>query len=95
MLDCSRNAVMKVNAVKELIRKCALMGLNSLQLYTEDTYEVGSFSSSWSHCHDGDHYIYVDISSCIMSFYLFIGTRRALCWLFKGKVPSARIAGTR
>ena len=40
MLDCSRNAVMTVESVKQLLRVLALMGYNMLQLYTEDTYEV-------------------------------------------------------
>lgn len=40
MLDCSRNAVMKVEWVKFFLRKMALMGMNALMLYTEDTYEV-------------------------------------------------------
>lgn len=40
MLDCSRNAVMKVSAVKKFIDDLALMGYNCLQLYTEDTYEI-------------------------------------------------------
>ena len=40
MLDCSRNAVPRVEAVKMVLRKMALMGLNTLMLYTEDTYEV-------------------------------------------------------
>ena len=40
MLDCSRNAVANVSAVKKLIRHMALMGLSTLQLYTEDTFEI-------------------------------------------------------
>ena len=40
MLDCSRNAVMKVEQVKFLIDCLAKMGYNALELYTEDTYEV-------------------------------------------------------
>ena len=40
MIDCSRNAVLKVETVKQLIRNMALMGYNQLMLYTEDTYEV-------------------------------------------------------
>lgn len=40
MVDCSRNAVPSVDAIKRLIRSMALMGLNTLMLYTEDTYEV-------------------------------------------------------
>ena len=40
MLDCSRNAVMKVPAVKKYINCMAALGMNALMLYTEDTYEV-------------------------------------------------------
>ncbi len=40
MLDCSRNGVMKVSAVKRMINCMAKMGYNTLELYLEDTYEV-------------------------------------------------------
>lgn len=40
MLDCSRNAVMKPEKVKEFAKMIADMGYNMLQLYTEDTYEI-------------------------------------------------------
>ena len=40
MLDCSRNAVMKPEKVKEFAKMLADMGYNMLQLYTEDTYEI-------------------------------------------------------
>lgn len=40
MLDCSRNGVLTLQTVKELIRIFALMGYTSLQLYTEDTYRI-------------------------------------------------------
>lgn len=40
MVDMSRDAVMNVATVKFILRKMALMGLNSFMLYTEDTYEV-------------------------------------------------------
>ncbi len=40
MMDQSRNAVMTVDAVKDLLREMAVMGLNMLMLYTEDVYEV-------------------------------------------------------
>ncbi len=40
MVDVSRNAVMKLSKVKQLIRVIALMGFNAMQLYTEDTYEI-------------------------------------------------------
>ena len=40
MPDCSRNAVPNVVALKELILKTSLMGLNSMMLYVEDTFPV-------------------------------------------------------
>ncbi len=38
MYDCSRNSVPRVETVKLILRRMALMGLNTLMLYTEDTY---------------------------------------------------------
>lgn len=40
MLDCSRNAVLLPEKVKQFIRLIALVGYNKLMLYTEDTYEI-------------------------------------------------------
>lgn len=40
MLDCSRNAVMKPEAIKKWIDITADMGYNCVLLYIEDTYEV-------------------------------------------------------
>jgi hypothetical protein len=41
MIDVSQgNALPRVEVVKALMRKCALMGLNLLMLYSEDSYEV-------------------------------------------------------
>ena len=40
MIDMSRNAVMNVKTVKFMMRKMALMGMNTYMLYTEDTYEI-------------------------------------------------------
>lgn len=40
MIDCSRNGVMTVDALKAFMRRVALMGVNMIMLYTEDTYEV-------------------------------------------------------
>ena len=40
MLDCSRNAVYSVKALKRWIDLTADLGYNTLMLYTEDTYEV-------------------------------------------------------
>lgn len=43
MLDNSRNAVMKVETVKEICRYLAVMGFNALQLYTEDTFKLEDY----------------------------------------------------
>ena len=43
MIDCSRNAVMKVEAVKRYIDQLACLGMNLLMLYTEDTFEVPEY----------------------------------------------------
>lgn len=40
MFDLSRNAVMNISSFQLMIRKLALMGLNSALLYMEDTYEI-------------------------------------------------------
>lgn len=40
MIDCSRNAVMNVNSIKEFADILKKMGYNTLMLYTEDTYEL-------------------------------------------------------
>lgn len=43
MYDCSRNGVLQVESVKKWIRRQALLGLERLFLYTEDTYEVEGY----------------------------------------------------
>ena len=40
MLDCSRNAVMRPDALKRYMAILAKMGYNQVQLYMEETYEV-------------------------------------------------------
>lgn len=40
MLDCSRNAVMKVEYLKKWFRRLALMGYNQVLLYLEDIYTL-------------------------------------------------------
>ncbi|MFD2671391.1 beta-N-acetylhexosaminidase [Marinicrinis sediminis] len=40
MLDCSRNAVIRTDRVQTVLVTMAAMGLNTLMLYTEDTYEI-------------------------------------------------------
>ncbi|WP_052360632.1 beta-N-acetylhexosaminidase [Oceanobacillus manasiensis] len=43
MIDASRNAVPTVEGVKMLLRRMAVMGLNVLMVYTEDTFSVKDF----------------------------------------------------
>ncbi len=43
MADMSRNAVYNIPSAKRMIRYLALMGYDSLMLYTEDTYEVPEY----------------------------------------------------
>jgi len=43
MLDMSRNGVMRVEAVKKYIAYMASFGLNTLWLYTEDTYHLEKY----------------------------------------------------
>jgi len=40
MLDCSRNAVPTIAYLKSFIARLALLGYNTLLLYTEDTYQI-------------------------------------------------------
>lgn len=43
MADMSRNAVFNVNSCKRMLRYLALMGYDSMMLYTEDTYEITEY----------------------------------------------------
>ena len=43
MLDLSRGAVLTVESVKEFLRDMAMLGMNYLQLYLEDTYTVPEY----------------------------------------------------
>lgn len=40
MFDLSRNAVLTVDGFKSMLNKMALMGMNTVMLYMEDTYEI-------------------------------------------------------
>lgn len=43
MIDCSRNGVVKVDQLKDTVLMQALMGLDRLLLYTEDTYKLDKY----------------------------------------------------
>ena len=45
MVDVSRNAVLKVEAVKRHIDQLAALGMNLLMLYTEDTFTVPEYAA--------------------------------------------------
>ena len=40
MIDCSRNAVMSLDGIKNYFPILKKMGYNTVFMYTEDTYEV-------------------------------------------------------
>ncbi len=43
MLDLSRCAVLTVDSAKDIIERTALMGINMMMLYTEDTYQMEKY----------------------------------------------------
>lgn len=43
LVSCSHNGVMKQEAAKQYIRYMALMGLDTVMLYTRDTYEIPEY----------------------------------------------------
>ena len=43
MLDCSRNAVYRLDFVREYLQMMAFAGMNTLYLYLEDTYEIPEY----------------------------------------------------
>ncbi len=43
LIDCSRNAVPHVTALKKMFCHLAIMGYNAVQLYTEDTFEIDGY----------------------------------------------------
>lgn len=78
MFDMSRNAVMTVASVKLMLRKMALMGLNMMMLYTEDTYTIpdrpyfgymrGKYSASeFKACDDYADLFGIEIIPCIQT----------------------------
>ena len=43
MLDCSRNAVYRLDFIQTYLETMALLGMNTLYLYLEDTYEIPEY----------------------------------------------------
>lgn len=88
MIDASRNAVMKVEKIKDFIEIMALMGLNLIMMYTEDTYEVSEYPYfgymrgryTYDELHECDEYadiFGIEMIPCIQTLGHFT---RALKW---------------
>ncbi len=43
MIDVSRNAVYKIDKLKDIMVNMAILGFNEMMLYTEDTYEISEY----------------------------------------------------
>lgn len=78
MVDVSRNAVMTVDGIQSLLRKMALMGLNVVMMYTEDTFTVekypyfGYMRGRYSEkelraCDDYANYFGIEMIPCIQT----------------------------
>lgn len=91
MLDCSRNGVMKLDVVKKFIRYMALMGLDTLMLYTEDTYEIPEYPYfgymrgrySCDELKEMDEYAYsygIELIPCIQTLAHLEGALRWPCF---------------
>lgn len=91
MLDCSRNGVMKLDVVKCFIRYMALMGLDTLMLYTEDTYEIPEYPYfgymrgrySCDELKEMDEYAYsygIELIPCIQTLAHLEGALRWPCF---------------
>ncbi len=91
MLDCSRNGVMKLDVVKKFIRYMAIMGLDTLMLYTEDTYEIPEYPYfgylrgrySCDELKEMDEYAYsygIELIPCIQTLAHLEGALRWPCF---------------
>jgi hypothetical protein len=78
MVDASRNGVLTPEAAETFLRRCALMGVNMLMLYTEDTYEVpgepffGYLRGAYSHderqrLDEAAHVLGIELIPCIQT----------------------------
>lgn len=98
MFDCSRNGVLTVKSIKEIISKMAIMGLNTFMLYTEDTYEVkdipyfGYMRGRYSHdelkeCDDYANVFGIEMIPCIQTL---AHLTHALKWKYGEEVKDTR-----
>ncbi|MBB6735794.1 beta-N-acetylhexosaminidase [Cohnella zeiphila] len=104
MADVSRNAVLKTDSVKRLLRTMALLGLNRFMLYTEDTFEVPGYpyfgymrgrytAEELKECDDYAALLGVEIVPCIQTL---AHLTEALKWNYAADVrdtPDILLAG--
>ena len=94
MLDASRNAVPTVADVEKLLQHMAVMGLDTLMLYTEDTYEVKEYpyfgymrgrytSEELKACDEYAAKLGIDMIPCIQTLGHL---REALKWNYASKI---------
>jgi hexosaminidase len=94
MVDCSRNAVMTVDGIHTLLRKMALMGLNIVMMYTEDTFTVEKYpyfgymrgrytEQELQACDDYAHHLGIEMIPCIQTL---AHLTEALKWNYAAKI---------
>ncbi|MGG3468197.1 beta-N-acetylhexosaminidase [Neobacillus pocheonensis] len=94
MVDVSRNAVMTVDGIQTLLRKMALMGLNVVMMYTEDTFTVekypyfgymrGRYSErELQECDDYANHFGIEMIPCIQTL---AHLTEALKWNYAAKI---------
>ncbi|MDM5330543.1 beta-N-acetylhexosaminidase [Neobacillus sp. CF12] len=94
MVDCSRNAVMTVDGIHTLLRKMALMGLNIVMMYTEDTFTVEKYpyfgymrgrytEQELQACDDYAHHFGIEMIPCIQTL---AHLTEALKWNYAAKI---------
>jgi hypothetical protein len=94
MIDASRNGVMTVEAIQLLMRKMAIIGLDVVMIYTEDTFEVKNYpyfgymrgrynEEELRACDDYAHELGIEMIPCIQTL---AHLTEALKWNYAGKM---------
>lgn len=105
MFDASRNGVPTVASVQHMLRKMALMGMNLLLLYTEDTFEMEKYpyfgymrgrytQAELTACDDYADQLGIEIVPCIQTL---AHLTEALKWNYAAEIrdtPDILLAGS-
>ncbi|MFC0472120.1 beta-N-acetylhexosaminidase [Halalkalibacter kiskunsagensis] len=94
MIDASRNAVMTVSGIQLLLRKMAIMGLDVVMMYTEDTFAVENYpyfgymrgrysEEELKACDDYAHLLGIEMVPCIQTL---AHLTEALKWNYAGEM---------